>query len=51
MERQQETLLIEFQRKSLDVLESWLLYWPNAAAAAQANPQFQLLSFCLWLNQ
>ncbi len=40
MERQQETLSGEFQRKSLDLLESWLLYWPNAAAAARANPQF-----------
>ena len=37
--QQQETLQQEFQRSSLQLLESWLLQWPTAAYAAQKNPQ------------
>ncbi|MBD1892983.1 nucleotide exchange factor GrpE [Coleofasciculus sp. FACHB-SPT9] len=38
LEQQRETLMQEFQMSSLQVLESFLLYWPTAAAAAQVNP-------------
>ena len=39
LDQQQQTLIQEFQRSSLQVLESWLLQWPTAAYAAQQNPQ------------
>ncbi|MGV2829877.1 helix-turn-helix domain-containing protein [Myxosarcina sp. GI1(2024)] len=39
MEQQQETLKQEFQRESLQVIESWLLQWPTAAAAVRKNSQ------------
>ncbi|MGK7930041.1 MAG: helix-turn-helix domain-containing protein [Microcystaceae cyanobacterium] len=39
LEQQKETLKQEFQQSSLEVLESWLLQWPTAAAAAQKNPK------------
>ena len=39
IERQKEQLEREFQQTSLQVLESWLLQWPTAAAAAQKNSQ------------
>ncbi len=39
MEQQRESLGEEFQRASLQVIESWLLQWPTAAARAQENPQ------------
>lgn len=39
MDAQRPTLEREFQRASLDVLESWLLQWPTAARAARENPQ------------
>jgi transcriptional regulator with XRE-family HTH domain len=31
-------LLQQWQDSSLDVLESWLIYWPTAIAAAKNNP-------------
>ncbi|MGK7876641.1 MAG: nucleotide exchange factor GrpE [Xenococcaceae cyanobacterium] len=39
IEKQRESLSQEFQQSSLQVLESWLLQWPTATAAAQKNPQ------------
>lgn len=39
LEQQRQTLLQEFQRSSLQTLESWLLQWPTAAYKAQENPQ------------
>ncbi|MGF1481613.1 MAG: helix-turn-helix domain-containing protein [Cyanophyceae cyanobacterium] len=39
MQHQREELLQEFQANSLQTLESWLLQWPTAAAAAENNPQ------------
>ena len=39
LQQQQESLWQEFQRSSLQTLESWLLQWPTAAYAAQQNPQ------------
>ncbi len=39
LDEQKTTLLQEFQQSSLEILESWLLQWPTAAAAAQQNPQ------------
>ncbi|MEB3311668.1 MAG: helix-turn-helix transcriptional regulator [Snowella sp.] len=40
LEEQRERLQQEFQQQALDTLESWLLQWPTAAAAAQKNPDF-----------
>lgn len=40
LEEQKERLQQEFQQQALSVLESWLLQWPTAAAAAQKNPDF-----------
>jgi molecular chaperone GrpE (heat shock protein) len=37
--QQQEQLFQKFQTESLETLESWLIYWSAAAAAAQTNPQ------------
>ncbi len=39
MVQQQESLQAEFQRTSLETIESWLLQWPTAAAAVRKNPQ------------
>lgn len=39
-EQQRETLRQEFQQSSLNILESWLIYWPVAAAAVREDPQF-----------
>ncbi|MBD1928317.1 helix-turn-helix domain-containing protein [Trichocoleus sp. FACHB-90] len=39
MKQQRETLLLEFQHSSLQILESFLVYWPTAANKAQENPQ------------
>lgn len=36
---QRETLREEFQRSTLQSIESWLLQFPTAAYAAQQNPQ------------
>jgi DNA-binding Xre family transcriptional regulator/molecular chaperone GrpE (heat shock protein) len=38
LEMQQETLIQEFQRSSLQAIESWLIYWSAAAAKAKENP-------------
>ena len=39
LEQQRDTLRQEFQQVSLQLLESWLVQWPTAAAAAEKNPQ------------
>ena len=39
-DQQRETLVREFQHQAITILESWLLQWPTAAAAAHKNPQF-----------
>lgn len=39
LKRQQDTLTQAFQESSLQVLETWLVQWPSAAAAAKKNPQ------------
>lgn len=39
LEQQRETLNQEFQKASLQILESWLLQWPTAEAAVEKNPQ------------
>lgn len=39
MEQQRETLLLEFQHSSLQILESFLVYWPTAANKAKENSQ------------
>ena len=39
LEQQRDTLRQEFQQVSLQALESWLVQWPTAAAAAEKNPQ------------
>lgn len=39
LEQQRQTLEQDFQRSSLQVLESWMLHWSAAAYAAQQNPQ------------
>jgi molecular chaperone GrpE (heat shock protein) len=38
LERQKESLIEEFQRSSLQAIESWLLQWPTAMAAVEKNP-------------
>ena len=38
MEQQREILQQEFQQSSLQVLESWMIYWPTAANIAKENP-------------
>ncbi|MEB3232239.1 MAG: helix-turn-helix transcriptional regulator [Leptolyngbyaceae bacterium] len=38
--QQQQTLQHQFQRTSLETLESWLLYWPAAVFAATQNSEF-----------
>ena len=47
LQQQRESLEAEFQQSSLEAIESWLLQWPTAAAAAQNNPDlpaFKLLA-------
>lgn len=39
MAQQKQSLAIEFQRASLETIESWLLQWPTAIAAVRKNPQ------------
>lgn len=39
---QKVTLQQEFQQKSLQTLESWLIQWPTAAYAAQQKPEAAL---------
>lgn len=43
LQQQQETLSQEFQQSSLQALETWLVQWPTAAAAAAANPDLPAL--------
>lgn len=38
LEMQRQELLQEFQRESLQILESWLIQWPTAAHAAREKP-------------
>ena len=38
MLQQQEFLEAEFQKSSLETIESWLLQWPTAAMAVNKNP-------------
>ena len=38
MLQQQELLEAEFQRSSIETIESWLLQWPTAAMAVHKNP-------------
>jgi molecular chaperone GrpE (heat shock protein)/DNA-binding Xre family transcriptional regulator len=38
LQEQRQTLWQEFQQQSLQIIESWLLQWPNAAYAARNNP-------------
>jgi DNA-binding Xre family transcriptional regulator len=40
MERQAEQVRSQFQTESLQILESWLRYWPTAAQAATEDDQF-----------
>jgi molecular chaperone GrpE (heat shock protein) len=39
LHEQRETLMQEFQQSSLQVLESFLVFWPTATYKAQQNPQ------------
>ncbi|MGC9502246.1 helix-turn-helix domain-containing protein [Baaleninema sp.] len=39
-DRARDTFADEFQRESLDILESFLTYWHAAAHAVENNPQF-----------
>lgn len=39
MEQQRDSLLREFERSSLDVLESWLLQWPRVVDKVKQNPK------------
>jgi DNA-binding Xre family transcriptional regulator len=39
LHEQRATLMLEFQQSSLQVLESFLVFWPTAAYKAQQNPQ------------
>lgn len=39
--QQRQTLMQEFQQSSLQVLESFLIYWPTASQRAQENPQME----------
>jgi len=39
LEQLRESLTAEFERASLQTLESWLLQWPTAAQKARENPQ------------
>ena len=39
LDRQKEELKQQFQRESLQIIESWLLQWPSVVNAVQNNPQ------------
>jgi transcriptional regulator with XRE-family HTH domain len=39
LDRQSEDLKQDFQRESLQIIESWLLQWPTVVNAVQNNPQ------------
>lgn len=39
LQQQRQSLMQEFQQSSLQVLESWLRYWPTAAYKAKQDPQ------------
>ncbi len=39
LEDREQTLTIEFQQNSLEILESWLIQWPTAATAANGNTE------------
>ncbi len=39
MLQQQESLAAEFQKASIETIESWLLQWPTAVTAVRKNPQ------------
>ncbi|TAF07022.1 MAG: nucleotide exchange factor GrpE [Nostocales cyanobacterium] len=41
LEQQREVLQQDFQRSSLRILESLLLFWPTAAQKARENPQLE----------
>ncbi|MBW4647215.1 MAG: helix-turn-helix domain-containing protein [Kastovskya adunca ATA6-11-RM4] len=41
LEEQREALQQEFQRSSLQVLESWLMQWPTVAAAVKKKPELE----------
>jgi DNA-binding Xre family transcriptional regulator len=44
MQEQRETLMQEFQQSSLQVLESFLIFWPAAAYRVQQNPQLPAMN-------
>jgi molecular chaperone GrpE (heat shock protein) len=39
LDRQKEELEQEFQRQSIEAIESWLVQWPTAEAVARKNPE------------
>jgi molecular chaperone GrpE (heat shock protein) len=39
VDRQREELQEEFQKNSIEAIESWLLQWPTAEAVARKNPE------------
>ncbi|MDJ0553794.1 MAG: helix-turn-helix domain-containing protein [Microcoleaceae cyanobacterium MO_207.B10] len=39
LEQQKESLMLEFQHSSLQILESWLLQWPTVVEKAKKNPR------------
>jgi len=38
LDQQKEELAEEFQRQSIEAIESWLVQWPTAEAVARKNP-------------
>lgn len=38
LDKQKEELAAEFQRQSIEAIESWLVQWPTAEAVARKNP-------------
>lgn len=44
LHEQRETLMQEFQQSSLQVLESFLIFWPTAVYKAQQNPQLPAMN-------
>ena len=38
LDQQKEELAAEFQRQSIEAIESWLVQWPTAEAVARKNP-------------
>lgn len=48
-DQQIQTAILESQAQALQILESWLQFWPVAAQAVQTNPEFsasKLLPLC-----